>query len=229
MAFDPNDDTRPLRVMVFPDRSDVILIYVPEGQRFWVPPMSTPFVREEVAAAFRDRDIEARVVESTLGRFRESIHAANEADRAERGQRERERQAQKIIQIRHSPTATTVELKRADAIEKKNAIDAEIRKLKLEVATAKSRAHATGVYMSALEFRGKEAKIAALQTDSIALQTHLGTLRKQLAAQNVATSNTKNITDQERFVEVARRMLSKDLYLKIWAEAKADPYAQEQA
>ncbi len=46
-AFDPNDP-RPLRVTLFPEHPQTILIYVPGGQSLWLPELRTPFEIDQV-------------------------------------------------------------------------------------------------------------------------------------------------------------------------------------
>lgn len=241
--IDP-DDLRPIRVMVFPQRPDVLLVYVPEGQELWLPRLPTPFDRFEVARVLGDAEVKARVAESTLGRFATAFEKAfldaQLVERAQNAQRQRELEAAKRVEILHSPTATTTALKRIALIEEKLKVDEEIRQLKTLIGRAKADVVSRGVYQDPVKFRRNEKRLADLQTMSLAMQAELGQLKKQLAAENVAIEaarkkspkvsrnespaerEERNRTDAVRFVEAARKTLSRESYLAIWAEANKD-------
>lgn len=210
---DPNDQ-RPIRVMVFPQRRDVILIYVPEGQTLWMPPLKTPFDRHEIAAELGRKDVEARVRESTLGRFAAAL--ANELgnEKAESGQRAKEKAAARRVDIVHSQYATTAELQRAELIRDKETIDGDLRDLKAEVSRAKSLAATRGVFEPREAFQRKQRQIAELQTKSLAIQHRLGALKEQIRAQNVARSKDRN----ERFIRLVAAEMPPDMFAELWRE-----------
>jgi hypothetical protein len=208
---DPNDP-RPLRVMVFPDRPDVLLIYVPEGQELWLPRLKTPFDRHVVAMALNDVDIDARVRESVPGRYKGALTQALSDHRSEDGSRRREEEAARAARVKTSKEATTYDLKRRELVEEKAKTDAQLRALKEEVGHTKAVAATTGNYMPVSTFRNKTDRIADLQNKSLAIQHQLGQLRRTEAAFNVERSKRR----EESFVSVAKEHLSKEEFKMLW-------------
>lgn len=214
---DPNE-VRPLRVMVFPDRPDVLLVYVPVGQQFWIPSLQTPLTRNVVAQALRDHDIAARVVESTAGRFTRALARAQQDAKAERGSKEREREAAACVQIHMSPTATTYEKKRAELIAEKHKVDDELRTLKAEIGRAKATAFTSGKYMAVSEYRGKEERAADLATLSLAIQNRLSSLKQAKIAAEAALGPAR----EKRFIQAVKALLDPDEYQEMWKIANGD-------
>ncbi len=50
-------DTRPLRITLFPEHPQTILIYVPAGQTLWLPTLPSPFDLDAVCDALDDHDV----------------------------------------------------------------------------------------------------------------------------------------------------------------------------
>lgn len=214
--FDPNDQ-RPLRVMVFPDRPDVLLIYVPEGQELWLPRLKTPFDRHAVAMALGDAEIEARVRESVPGRYKIALTQALNEHKSEDAQRSREEEAARTHRVRTSKEATTYDLKRRELIAAKDKIDAELRTLKEEVGRAKANAATTGTFLPVKTFRDKMARITDLQSKSLAIQYQLGQLRKAEAAFNVAQGRRR----EEVFIDLVKKQLPEEEYKALWRQVDA--------
>ena len=213
---DPNDP-RPLRVMVFPDRPDVLLIYVPEGQELWLPRLKTPFSRHAVAMALGDVDIEARVRESVPGRYKDALAGVLNDHKSEDAQRRREEEAARTSRVKTSKEATTYELKRLELVDAKAKTDAALRELKEEVGRAKARAATTGTFMPVATFRDKTAQIVELQNRSLAIQHQLGQLRKTEAAFNVERSKRR----EEIFINLVRSRLPKEEFKDLWQHVDA--------
>lgn len=209
--------------MVFPDRPDVLLIYVPEGQELWLPRLRTPFDRHAVAMVLGDVDIEARVSESVPGRYKGALTQALSDHHAEDSSRRREEEAARLARVKTSKDATTYEQKRAELLEAKAKTDAEARSLKEEVGRAKARAFTAGNYMPMNQFHDKTARIAQLQDKSLAIQHQLGQLRRAEAAFNGERSRRR----EEIFIDLARKHLPKDEYKALWD--RVDALAQEGA
>ena len=218
---DPNDQ-RPIRVMVFPQRRDVILIYVPEGQTLWMPPLKTPFDRHEIARTLGEKDVEARVRESTLGRFAAALTSELGNEKAEVGQRAKEKAAARRVDIVHSQFATSAELKRAELVKDKEKIDAELRDLKAEVSRAKALAHTRRVFEPTEQFQRKQRQIAELQTKSLAIQARLRELKEQVKADNVERSRDRN----ERFIRLVAAEMPEDMFADLWREVDAEERAE---
>src|SRR5579863_9113795 len=121
----------PLRVMVFPERPDVLLYYVPDGESIVLSgssgdyEMTPPFTREKVAAAFRELGVDARVVEGTPGRWTSSMARARQDERSERGaaQVQRERMTASALSGSTSPEVRAY----AEALTRKAEVDRDIR------------------------------------------------------------------------------------------------------
>lgn len=223
------DDLRPIRVMIFPARRDVMLIYAPEGQDLWLPRIRAPFDRYAVAMALGNAEIKARVHESTLGRFGQALEQAFAAEKSETAQQARLVAAARRVEIVNSKTATTAEKQRAELITDKEKIDAEVRKLRSKIGEAKAVAATTGRYMPVEEFRQMERRLADLSTTSTALQARIGQLKQQIQKEHDEREASRAVPREVAFIRAARRMLGKDMYKKIWARVAEDSGATAEA
>jgi len=211
-ARDP-DDERPIRILVFPDRPDVLLVTVPEGQELWLPRLPTPFERDAVARALMDVEVKARVGESVPGRYKEALAKMDRDSKEFDAAKQRVADAVRHVTITASPGATTAEKQRSELAGSKHEIDAEIRQLKVDISNAKSAAYRKKHFLPPVKFRAMEARLANLQTMSIAVQEKLRVLKQQAHAARNAGETSRG----ERFLEAAKKVLSKEQYLQVWA------------
>lgn len=218
MTFDPNDP-RPLRIMIFPDNPQTILIHVPEGQSLWLPILATPFDLDAICQALDDRDVPHVTTEGDPGRWWRNASQQENEEKADRLNQQKHEEVARRVHITTSPNATTIEKQRAELMLEKVKADEEIRQLKAEISKAKADAY-SGTYLPPLVFQTKRQRLADLQTVSLALQGRLGELRRQQKAQNVELNNDKS--REERFIQKAKRHLSRDQFLTIWAEVNAE-------
>ena len=95
---------------------------------------------------------------------------------------------------------------RSEIVQKKQEIDASMRRLKQELQKARAQAATRGVYMDRAEYH-----LARLKQESQALQTRLGELKKAEKAENT------RVYEQERmdFRQAAYELLPSDLFQKI--------------
>lgn len=209
-----------IRIMVFPNRPDCILFYVPDGEMLEIPPVPAPFNKRSVADIFAGAKVACRITESVPGRWTESMVMMRKADKAERRQLETQREASRLsIERGGTPLART----RADAIARKHVVDAQIRELKTWIGQAKSRAF-RGQYERPELFRAKQRDLTELQTESLAIQQQLGDLKKKEHAENQAADNE----DLQRFRSAAQRVLT-DEQLDAILDAMADDLDAEEA
>lgn len=214
MTIDEQDDGRCLRVMVFPDRPDCILFYVPDGMRLIIPPIPSPFYKTTTSAALSSAGLNYRLTESVPGRWTESVLLMKKAERAERAQLQKVREATMAVLDRSGgPLAQN----RAEAISKKHEVDERIREAKAWIGRAKSNSFARGTYEDPDRYRRKERELYELQQESLALQARLGELKKLEKAENRAAAKDEN----ERFVKAAYRVLSQEK-LDLILDAVAD-------
>lgn len=223
-SFDPNDP-RPLRITIFPDKPQTILIYVPQGQELWLPTLKTPFDLDAICEALDVRDVPHVTTEGDLGKWWRNAAQQENEEKAERVNQQKQQEAARRVRIMTSPQATTIEKQRLELVREKEKADEEIRLLKAEIAKAKADAYTSGAYLPPAVFQAKQQRLGDLQTVSIALQGKLTALRQHQKVQNVekARSATSDRMRQERlFIEKAKRFLSRDQYLAIWAEVRAE-------
>lgn len=97
---------------------------------------------------------------------------------------------------------------RADALARKLAVDERIRVLKETIVRASRDAARTGRYLPPQEFRALETELVQLKTDSQALQTRLGDMRKAEREQNRAHSDQVAWA----FKHAAYKVLSKEQF-----------------
>ena len=209
-------DSRPLRITLFPEHPQTILIYVPEGQTLWLPTLPTPFDLDSVCDALDGHDVPHDTKEGDRNRWWRNLKQSEGDDKAVLGQQQRENEAARHVQVHLSPTATTFEKQRSEVVLLKHKVDDEIRQLKVQIGRAKANAATRGVYEPTDVYRQREQRLADLQTTSLALQRKLGELKAQ-RHQPQASNNR-----EERFVQKAKRHLTKEPFLAIWVEIDAE-------
>ena len=215
-AFDP----RPLRITLFPEHPQTILIYVPAGQTLWLPTLPTPFDLDVVCDALDDRDVPHDTKEGDRNRWWRNLKESEDTDKSVLRQQQREDEAARHVQVHLSPTATTFEKQRSEIVLMKHKVDDELRQLKVQIGKAKSNAATSGVYEPPSVFRQREQRLADLQTTSLALQKKLGEMKERQHQRSVSNNR------EERFVQKAKQYLTKEQFLAIWAEIDAE---EEQA
>jgi hypothetical protein len=213
-AFDP----RPLRITLFPEFPQTILVYVPEGRSLWLPTLPTPFDLDVVCDALDAHDVPHDTREGDRNRWWRNFKDSENAEKSVQGQRQREEAAAKHVQVHLSPTATTLEKQRSEIVLMKDKVDDEVRQLKVQIGKAKANATVNGIYEPPHVFRHREQRLADLQTTSLALQRRLGELRAQQHQQRMEGQRTR----EERFVQKAKQCLSREQFRAIWAEIDAE-------
>jgi hypothetical protein len=212
------DDPRPIRVMVFPSRPDVLLIYVPEGEELWLPRMRSPFARHDVAMKLGEVDIPARVSESVPGRFTHAVEQAINAARSERNQRQREEEAARIATVIANPDATDLDKERAQLLAEKQEVDDRIRKFKADVGSAKAAAVTKGEYLPPAKFRQLNDRLAQDQARSLAIQRRLSEIKKERKAENI----TQHADRDRRFIELVKQVLPREQLQDLWDQIDAE-------
>jgi hypothetical protein len=205
-AFDP----RPLRITLFPDHPRTILIYVPEGQSLWLPTLPASFDLDVVCDVLDAHDVPHDTREGDRNRWWRNLKQSESDDKSIQGQQRREEDAARHVQIQLSPTATTYEKQRSEIVLMKHKIDDEIRQLKVQIGRAKANAATRGVYEPPKVFRQREQRLADLQTTSLAMQRKLAELKVQ--------RHQETRSRDERFVQKAKRLLTREQFMTIWAE-----------
>jgi hypothetical protein len=204
-------DTRPLRITLFPEHPQTILIYVPDGQALWLPTLATPFELDAVSDALDGHDVPHDTREGDRNRWWRNIKQSENEENSVIAQRQREEEAAKHVQIHLSPTATTLEKQRAEIVLMKHKVDDEIRQLKVQIGRVKANAATRGIYEPPTVYRNREQRLADLQTTSIALQQKLAeikSLRRQSVEMPKQHDNDDNsvLNQQKRAEEAARHV-----------------------
>lgn len=210
-----------IRVMVFRDRPDCLLVHVPEGASVAFPSLSPPFTVESVREACRAAGVEVRVTEAIkAGRWTDSINKLRMAERAERASKNRLAESVAHAAAASSPD-TPLFAHRKHLIEQKTAVDDELRKLRAELGEARSMAHLHGVFMDPAVFRRKNARVTQLSNESLSLQNVLTELKDRIKEQNRQRSQDS----RERFIRLAQKRMPQELWDELW-EAVRDEAAE---
>lgn len=219
-AAEPVPHGAPVRALVFRELPRALLLHFPEGaESVKLPEISLPICETGVRAAFRRAGIEVRVSESVPGRWVTALQQARNAERAERTQLANLAKATSAALMRQSPSLLVQQ--RGEAMRRKEVVDEEVRRLKVQIGEAKSRAFTRGVYMDPVKFRAMEQKLEELKQESQALQVRMTELRKREKAENVERSRREQEARTATFVEAAKRVLDADTYREIWDEVEA--------
>lgn len=193
--------------MVFPDRPDCLLLYVPEGMKVALPEIASPFDKAGASEALTKAGLRFRITESVPGRWTTSVVMMKSAEKAERAQVQKLREASMIALERGG---TDLAKNRAEAIAKKHEVDERIREVKNWIGRAKSNLKAGRGYEEH-RYRRKERELRDLQGESLALQNRLTELRKQEKEENAAAQEEEN----ERFRRTAYRILPREVFERI--------------
>ena len=214
-AFDP----RPLRITLFPEHPQTILIYVPDGQALWLPTLATPFNLDGVSDALDDHDVPHDTREGDRNRWWRNVKQSENDDKSVLGQQQREEEAARHVQIHLSPNSTTSEQQRSEILLMKHKVDDEVRQLKVQICKAKADAAAHGIYEPPNVFRQRGQRLADLQTTSLALQRKLTEIKVQRRQRAEMRSR------EERFIKKATQYLTREQFMAIWAEIDAEDVA----
>jgi hypothetical protein len=107
---------------------------------------------------------------------------------------------------------------REDVLDAKGKNEVELIRIRAQLDDATAERAATGQYADARWFA--KAKLALRLKGQVAqvLNRRLAELRDEQKKQNVVASAARDQDREERFVDAARKVLPKDLYLAVWAE-----------
>ena len=210
------DEDHRLRIAVFKDRPNCLLVLANQDGPVRLPELRAPFDRAEVSDALRDAGLPIRVVESVAGRWTQTALRLARDEKAERNKEQRTKEAVSVALGRNSEIASVRE--HSEALQKKQEVDERLRLLKQELSKAKSKVYTHGTYMKPGIFHEKQAELERLKLESQALQVRLGELRKEEKMANMTKANQV----AERFVSVAREALDPDLFEAILSEAQGE-------
>lgn len=190
----------PIRIHVFPDRPEFLLLYVPHGD-FRLPRLLSPFVQGDVKAACSLGGVDVRVSETVPGRWTKAMLKARSDARIERRQQAKLREATEATILRGSSSET--ERDRAGLLLEKQQVDGDLARLKAELREAKNRVWSEGRYMPRKVYQRKEALCEQLKLKSQAIQVRLSELRTAEKARNVIEARK----DQTRYIKALRGVL----------------------
>jgi len=211
-----------LRIFVFPERPDALLIHVSEDHEgpLSLPSLPFPFTAQDTAKACGDAGIKATVRESVPGRWTYALEKAKKDDEAERSQKGRLEHALRASIMRGSIDQS--ERDRAAIMRQKIVVDGEIADLKKKVGAAKASLITKGVYMNPVDFRRLEARLEAAKINSQALQAQLGELKKREKEQNAAEHAEREKAFERRFIALAKESLDAETFADLVDAARAD-------
>ncbi len=239
-------DQRPLRVTLFPDHPQTILIYVPEGQALWLPTLPSPFDLDAVCDVLDAHDVPHDTREGDRNRWWRNLKQSEDDDKASLKNHRREEDAAHHVRIQLSPTSTTLEKQRSEVLLMMHKVDDEIRQLKVQISRARAAA-TRGVYERPGVFRQWQQRLADLQTTSLALQRKSRELKEQqrqhqhqqsmvtleeqrrLKAQRrqqrIQEHEQRERVREQRFIHKVKRQLTREQFLAIWTEIDAEDAA----
>lgn len=218
-------DEADIRVLTFTDRPECLLIVATSDGAITLPRLRAPFVKHEVTRSLSEAGIRSRVSETQAGRWSRAAVKAHAAEKAERFQQNKQREATEATLLRGAESVAARD--RAEAIASKHAVDETIRNLKAKIGEAKSKRATTGQHMDPHAFRRLERDLALAQTESLALQTRLGELKKAEKAENIRLANEQQSTFRGAFFAAAKRTLDRAVFLDLLAQAEAETLGHE--
>ncbi len=208
-----------IRLFVFPQRPDFLLVYAPGGATFSLPLLTVPLTRTMVSQAMAKTGQSYTVSETTPGRWQHAMTMAVNAERGESRQRQLAVEATQAALLRSSNNPIVRE--RSEVILHKQEVDERIRALKDKIAKAKKDAFEKGKYMPRSAFVGLERELHDKQNESVALQSTLRTLREDEKRENLARSAANaaaKVAYRETHAHVFRRYAKKMLAADVFEE-----------
>jgi hypothetical protein len=217
----------PLRLMLFDERPDCLVVYAPDGAgTVQLPPLPYPFTKQQIDAAMREADQEYRLTIGTPGQWTKSRSILKNAARAERSQRA---SLERAVQKAQARGATSLHAaSRAEALARKQVVDGSLRELKDKLGRAKAEAYTHGSYLPVSEYRDLERGVEELKQESQALQVRIAELRHQEHEEHEAEWQRQAPARRayaEGFLAVASDVLPEDMLQRIhglMADADSD-------
>jgi len=197
----------PIRLMIFDERTDCLVVYVPKGTgTVQLPPLAYPLTKERIDVAMREAALEYRLTVGTPGQWMRSSAILKSAAKAEHNQRaELERAVQKA-QERGATSLSAAS--RAEALARKQVVDESLRELKAKLGRVKAEAFTHGTYLPVTEYRNLESRTEELKQESQALQVRIAELRRR--------------EHEEREVEWKRQAPARRSYAEAFLAASSD-------
>ena len=212
-------ERQPVRMSVFPNDPNILLLYAPEAGEVVLPTLKAPFVKADVLVACKAAGLTVRVTDDVLGKpMREIVNQRKKDDRAERGQQQT-LQVARVAGMLSSANSPIIR-ERAEIIRTKLAVDKHLGELRTRLSEAKCAAYQSGKYLSAREFQSMMKQVDLLKARSQALQLELGALKQREKAENIAACKRDDASDARTFVEAAKTVVDRATYLAIWAKAR---------
>lgn len=196
-----------LRVVVFPEAPECLLVCAHDVSELALPKLAVPFT----SAAVRAAGI-TRVTESVPGRWTPAMTKTLREERGERRQRADQETALQATVLRGATDES--ERTRAELIARRLDVDEDLRVVKQKIAQAKSDAFQHKRFLPSSQFRALETERDGLRTESIAIQARLSKLKGRRGA--------------HLFVEAAKALLDEATYEQIWAAARGDDVATDE-
>lgn len=204
-----------IRITIFPDDPNLLLVYVPDGMTAVLPPIDAPFAMEAARASIKETDVPFRVSEGVIGRhLREVVRARKNDARAER--RNVQLLSEAISAAMGSGSISSVARERSEVLKQKIAVEEELRRAKAYLGDVRADAATRGVYLSRDAYALAEKNVNELKGRAMVLATRLSELKKREKEENIAKSQAK----EEHFKQAAGRILDRETYLSIWREAE---------
>lgn len=181
-----------VRLMIFRDRPDCLVVYLRAGESVTLPELTSPFTKEDLLRTCPG----ARITEATsTGRFTKSITALSEADRAAT---ETARLRAQVLLTSNNP----IERQRAVLTEKRLALETEIRKLKDECNTTD---------LSRNAYRVKQERLTEARTEVQNINAELSVLR-----QHEKEANAKAVdSEYDLFKRAVKAAIGEEAYMRI--------------
>jgi hypothetical protein len=197
-----NIDEDRIRISVFDEFPECLMVFVPKNTELLLPLISAPFVVSEIAKACADSGIKATVRTGRPGRWSTEARRQLNDEKAMRRQLACLADAAKAAKLVSSEDS--IEKERGALLLRKFDIDTKLRALRVDMTKAKQNAALNGIYLPRQEYRRMAMEIDSLATESQAIQVRL--------------SEIKNATGERllnHFISAAREMLDESTFNEI--------------
>lgn len=213
-----------VRVTLFEDRTDALLLVVPELERgdLVLPALRYPFDQAQLAKTLGDAGIKNVVKLERSGRWTQALNRARSDQRAARGARENELRAARAADLARSKLPADQE--RARLMVEKLEVDERVRDLREQLGRARSGAR-DGKYMDPKRYRDLEERLDQAKTRSQAIQLRLSELKREAREESTRSQDNLNAL----FVREAMRVLGEQKFHEIMdaaLEAQEEKAAQ---
>lgn len=206
-----------IRISVFSDKPNFILVFAPDNTEVLLPILSSPFTKDDVERRCRKSGINASVRITGDRRWQQEMKVQLNNEKSVKIKTQKERELVKATRMVFTGT-DDLHRERGEVILLKQRIEEEMEKVQNDINNAKKNRMLHGIFLPKGVFIGMTDKLSSLKKEKLAIDLRLGEIKKKIREMNVK----KSLNFQDMFLFHAKQILSPDVYSEIEEKARLD-------